>query len=225
MIRPLLHGVKSEAHWLPRELATYFRKCNRLEQPRQRKQIFLRPGMMISYAGRPVTRASASLEIIRKQLRSGQFGVVQKAVDADTGKIMAVKILKRPTGASERKMLSNALKREVETLSRLSHSSQYHFQLGDFGFCNRAGIAAAFAGSPLYMAPEMFQKGGQTHKVDIWSLCVAMLWTLDVRGFRRRSDGFRYVEDAQKAVLSVADAVSNIQEMSRVNLEERASAA
>ncbi|KAG5801200.1 hypothetical protein H9Q71_014218 [Fusarium xylarioides] len=242
--------------------------------------------------------------IIGKQLGSGQFGVVYKAVDADTGKFMAVKILKRPTGASERIMLFNALKREVETLSRLSHvtthyrlhciprlgqarggdihgaqtgnlgivgrerdlhpitqlgeavfdqmlqaidclategiihrdvkpenilyvsqSSQYHFQLGDFGFCNRASIAATFAGSPLYMAPEMFQRGGQTHKVDVWSLYVTMLWTLDVRGFRRRSDGFRSVEDAQKAVLSAADAVSNIQEMARVNPEERASAA
>ncbi|OAA35516.1 Protein kinase-like domain protein [Metarhizium rileyi] len=216
--------------------------------------------------------------IIGKQLGSGQFGVVHKAIDADKGKFMAVKILKQPTGASERIMLSNALKREVEMLSRLSHgpwnrwsrtgslstlpslceavfdqmlqaidclategiihrdvkpenilyvsqSSQYHFQLGDFGLCNRASIAATFAGSPLYMAPEIFQKGGQTHKVDVWLLYVTMLWTLDVKGFRRQSDGFRSVEDAQKVVLSAADALCNIQEMVRVNPEQRASAA
>src|SRR4051812_21415229 len=43
---------------------------------------------------------------------------------------------------------------------------QYQFQLGDFGLCNRAASAATTVGSPLYMAPEMFQKGEQTHKVD-----------------------------------------------------------
>jgi serine/threonine protein kinase len=114
-----------------------------------------------------------------------------------------------------------------ENILYVSRLGQHHFQLGDFGFCNHASIAATFAGSPLYMAPEMFQKGKQTHKVDVWSLFVTMLWTLDVGGFRMRSDAFRSVDDAQKAVLlaaSTAD-VSNIQEMARANPDERASAA
>jgi len=33
---------------------------------------------------------------------------------------------------------------------------QYQFQLGDFGLCNRIVDAATFAGSRLYMPPEMF---------------------------------------------------------------------
>jgi hypothetical protein len=55
-----------------------------------------------------------------------------------------------------------------------------------------------------------------------------MLWTLDVGGFRQRSNQFKSVEDAQEAVLHAAsnvDTVSKIQEMAAVNPKERASAA
>lgn len=105
---------------------------------------------------------------------------------------------------------------------------QYRFQLGDFGLCNRVVNATTCAGSPMYMAPEMFRRGGQTSKLDVWSLFVTMLWTLDAGGFRQRSNQFRSVEDAQQAVLHAAsnvDTVSKIQEMAAVNPEERASAA
>jgi hypothetical protein len=60
-------------------------------------------------------------------LGSGQFGTVHKAIDVDSGKFMAVKILERPTRASKqeewRQSLYYALKREVETLSEISHVS------------------------------------------------------------------------------------------------------
>lgn len=105
---------------------------------------------------------------------------------------------------------------------------QYHFQLGDFGLSNRQAIAATFAGSLLYMAPEMFQSGKQTHKADIWSLYVTMLWTMNVEGFRDASKSFKTLSDAQTAVLSVASktkSIAAIQEMARINPEERASAA
>jgi len=36
--------------------------------------------------------------------------------------------------------------------------NQYLFQLGDFGLCNLAAIAASTVGTPLYTAPEMFQR-------------------------------------------------------------------
>lgn len=61
-------------------------------------------------------------------LGSGQFGTVHKAVDADTGKLMAVKILRRPVAASGQDNWTpsqyHALKREVEHLSELDHVSQ-----------------------------------------------------------------------------------------------------
>ncbi|KAM5356570.1 hypothetical protein ACJ41O_003216 [Fusarium nematophilum] len=238
-------------------------------------------------------------------LGSGQFGTVYKAVNLDSGKLMAVKIMKRPAGPAEQHPEWMKLKREVEILSRISHyhivdyiSSQgwdgpeveifmglkegtlrslvdsdcsvpitdlahtvlhhmlqaldrlaiegiihrdmkpenilyvshqgrYHFQLGDFGLSHRAAFAATFAGSPLYMAPEMFQGGKQTHKVDIWSLYVTMLWTLDVEGFREVSKRLNNHDEARRVILSAAETpkVSVIKEMAKVNSEERASAA
>jgi serine/threonine protein kinase len=107
-------------------------------------------------------------------------------------------------------------------------SGQYQFQLGDFGLCNRVVDAATFAGTRLYMAPEMFRKGGQTSKLDVWSLFVTMLWTLDVGGFRQMSNQFESPENAQEAVLFAAsnhDHISKIQEMAIVKAVERASAA
>ena len=105
---------------------------------------------------------------------------------------------------------------------------QYQFQLGDFGLCSRIVDVATFAGSQLYMAPEMFQEGHQTHKADVWSLFVTILWILDAGEFRQRSDKFKTVAEGQRAVLSAAsnvDTVSEIREMALVNPDERASAA
>jgi hypothetical protein len=81
---------------------------------------------------------------------------------------------------------------------------QYQFQLRDFGLCNRAVNAITYASSRLYLTPEMFQKGGQTSKLDAWSLLVTMLWTLDIGGFRQSWHQFESAEDAQDAVLSAA---------------------
>ena len=109
----------------------------------------------------------------------------------------------------------------------LQPDGQYQFQLGDFGLCNRIVDATTFAGSPLYIAPEMWREGEQTNKVDVWSLFVTMLWTLNIGGFRH-SDQFRNYRQVQRAVLSAAsnvDSVSKIREMAIVNPEERASAA
>ncbi|KAI4119822.1 MAG: hypothetical protein LQ338_007227, partial [Usnochroma carphineum] len=283
--------------------------CGRVENPR------LAPTALPSRQGtKPHTPGSPQLKmryvgVVGGVLGSGQFGIVLKAIDVDSGKFMAVKILQRPRRASKqedwRQSLYYALKREVETLSQISHphivdyiasqgwdepqveifmglkegtleslvesgvdtsgvaysvfpqmlqaldciawkgivhrdvkpenilyvsqlDGQYQFQLGDFGLCNRIVDAATFAGSRLYMAPEMFQEGAQTHKVDIWSLFVTMLWTLDAGAFRQRSNQFKTDAEVQRAVLSAAldvGSVSNIREMAVVNPEKRSSAA
>jgi serine/threonine protein kinase len=61
-------------------------------------------------------------------LGSGTYGTVYKAIDVDSGKFMAVKILERPAKASKQEdwriSLYYALKREVETLSEISHVSK-----------------------------------------------------------------------------------------------------
>ena len=53
-------------------------------------------------------------------LGRGTFGDVHKVLDVDSGKFMAVKLLKPPNQAST----ETAMKREVETLSRISHVSE-----------------------------------------------------------------------------------------------------
>ena len=109
----------------------------------------------------------------------------------------------------------------------VTRQGQYHFQLGDLGFCHRENLAITYAGSPLYMAPEMIDGGKQTHKVDVWSLFVTMLWTLDVQGYRRTSATFRSLGEARDTVLRLASSeiMFQIREMAKINPEERASAA
>ncbi|KAK5080222.1 hypothetical protein LTR05_008735 [Lithohypha guttulata] len=243
-------------------------------------------------------------------LGSGQYGEVHKVIDVDSGKLMALKMLKRPVDARKQELekwrlsLHYALKREVENLARISHphiieyitsqgwdgpevelfmglkegtlealiedgdcqdvaelvfhqmlqaldclslndivhrdvkpenilyttrpNKQFQFQLGDFGLCNRVVNAKTFAGSPLYMAPEMFQKGEQTHKVDVWSLFVTMLWTLDVGGFRHEWREYQSLSKVHEKVSLLASneaAVSQIRDMAILNPEGRASAA
>ncbi len=58
-----------------------------------------------------------------ENLGSGAFGNVEKVLDTDTGRLMALKLVKRPSREAEEMALSNMLKREVENLSRLSHVS------------------------------------------------------------------------------------------------------
>lgn len=102
--------------------------------------------------------------------------------------------------------------------------AQYQFQLGDFGLCNRTVSAVTSVGTPLYMAPEVLQKGNQTHKMDIWSLFVTMAWTLDVEGFRLKSELFKSIQQVHQAILNAASKVEMIQEMARIDPDQRASA-
>jgi serine/threonine protein kinase len=87
---------------------------------------------------------------------------------------------------------------------------QYQFQLGDFGLCNRAVDAATSVGTPLYLAPEMFLEGDQTHKVDVWSLFVTMLWTLDAAEFRQKADQFKSHTEVRRVVLFAASTVDTV---------------
>jgi serine/threonine protein kinase len=69
--------------------------------------------------------------------------------------------------------------------------SRYHFRLGDFGLCaKKSEISILWPhGSVQFMAPELL--GGQpqhrqSHKSDVWALYVTILWTLNVKGLRRK---------------------------------------
>lgn len=104
---------------------------------------------------------------------------------------------------------------------------QYDFLLGDFGLSNRTTVAHTFAGSPLYMAPEMFQKQcQQTHKIDMWAFLVTMGWVLNV-GRLRALDKAKTIEEIHLEVLTESRnwPLSDIQEMAIYDPAKRASAA
>ncbi|KAJ5613780.1 hypothetical protein N7528_007434 [Penicillium herquei] len=247
------------------------------------------------------------------QLGSGSFGAVHQGLDVDTGRFLAVKVLKRPGGPYMGKewnlALYSAKKREVEALSHINHphivdyiasqgwegpspipeivmelkagnlrslisgsgvvlsiqslardlcfqmlqaldclaanntihrnvkpenilctpllDGRYHFELGDFGICNNAANTAATLGSALFQAPEVSTHGYvelQTHKMDVWSLFVTILWTLDTNRFRAKYDG-NLTQEPWKAVLEAAPGLYELWEMSIFDPLERASAA
>ena len=113
-------------------------------------------------------------------------------------------------------------------LYSVDSDGKYTFQLGDFGLCNRSVIATSLVGSPLFMAPELLlQNEIQTPKVDVWSLYVTIIWMLDIKGFRDKSQHFRSSQDVREAILgtTLTSNVISINEMARVNPAERASAA
>ena len=50
--------------------------------------------------------------------------------------------------------------------------------------------------------PEMFHMEGQTSKVDVWSLFVMMLWTLNVGEFCQGCDQFKFFDTIDTMTLA-----------------------
>jgi len=97
-----------------------------VENPRSARTVDDRPTALPS---RPLTRIHTPGEtqlriryIQGHPLGSGQFGEVYKAIDVDTGKAMAVKVMKRPLLGMNTEMWQ-CVKREVEILAGISHVS------------------------------------------------------------------------------------------------------
>ena len=107
-------------------------------------------------------------------------------------------------------------------------NGQYQFQLGDFGLCNR-GVSARTrgVGTPIYMAPEVWEHLKQTTKADIWSLYITMLWVLDVNGFRQACLRFTDFDDVRTIVIEASkqENLARIRSMADPNPITRASAA
>ncbi|KAI0805623.1 kinase-like domain-containing protein [Xylaria sp. FL0064] len=264
------------------------------EDPTQPTQMVTRP-----HTGGPKS-SQIRYRPVGEPLGEGAFGKVERVVDVETGKLMALKLVKRPSRENEK----TALKHEVEVLSKLSHphivdyitfddndpvvckifmglkqgtlhslletgasvgsgvipdivlhhmlqaidfldtkkiihrdikpenvlyvvqSNNHVFQLGDFGLCNDRSSANTYVGTLVYMAPEIYHGRRQTHKVDVWSLFVTMLWTLDTNGFRQASNTWKKYEEIRKEVLSRVNKVEDvIGPMARIDPTERASAA
>jgi hypothetical protein len=69
----------------------------------------------------PGPRQLAIRYVIMGRLGEGQFGVVRKVVDVDSGRLMAVKVIRGQQKEEDR----SALKREVEILSRIDHVCEW----------------------------------------------------------------------------------------------------
>lgn len=55
----------------------------------------------------------------------------------------------------------------------------HHFQLGGFGINDHVVDRDNFVGSLHYAAPETLNHGEQSHKSDVWSLFVTILWVVE----------------------------------------------
>ena len=94
---------------------------DRVEPPRLARTIDEAPTVLPSgRITRIHTPGDARLKLrvdLGDELGSGQFGLVRKALDVDSGRALAVKMIKQSTGGVDWSLL----KREVETLARISH--------------------------------------------------------------------------------------------------------
>ncbi|KAI0156868.1 kinase-like domain-containing protein [Xylariaceae sp. FL1272] len=121
----------------------------------------------------------------------------------------------------------NIIHRDIkpENIFYATKSGNYVFQLGDFGLSRSEAYAQTFAGTPIYMAPEVYRGQTQTHKCDIWSLYVTMLWTMNVQSFREEAPKRQDVDCLLEFIQSCAAFALPLREMARSNPDERASAA
>ncbi|KAI1206867.1 kinase-like domain-containing protein [Annulohypoxylon truncatum] len=91
----------------------------------------------------------------------------------------------------------NVIHRDIKPANILyvmDSKQQPFFQLGDFGlahdFSTGETAVKVGVGTPGYMAPEAENvaiQEPQTHKVDIWSLFMTLVWITNAGGFRTRS--------------------------------------
>ncbi len=101
--------------------------CGRVENPRFARTVDEAPTDLPSRREtRPHTPTQLKMRYVPvgPPLGSGQFGTVYKAIDVDSGKFMAVKIVERPEKISQQEAWRKLLKREVEILCNISHVSK-----------------------------------------------------------------------------------------------------
>lgn len=87
-------------------------------------------------------------------------------------------VLKGLDFLSNENILHRDLKPENILYTVSNDGQDYTFMMGDFGLCNVATNASTYAGTPLFMAPEIMSNDGQnqTTKVDVWSLFATLAW-------------------------------------------------
>lgn len=126
---------------------------------------------------------------------------------------------------STRNILHRDLKPENILYTVSNDGQDYTFMIGDFGLCNVAANALTYAGTPLFMAPEILSNNRQTQttKVDIWSLFATLAWVDDAAGFRTKN--FETPPEIINGVRAAAEVSYQLKSMAEVDPYYRASAA
>lgn len=143
------------------------------------------------------------VEYIGHQLVDERLEIFTELKEGNVEHLMRRGTFKQPSGGPIKVLLHHVLQaidflaykkvvhRDIKPANILfteTSPTTYLFQLTDFGLCNAVENASSFAGSPIFMAPEILLGGGrfQTSKVDVWSLFVTLAFVLDVNGYQRR---------------------------------------
>ncbi|KAJ4161679.1 uncharacterized protein LMH87_007704 [Akanthomyces muscarius] len=101
------------------------------------------------------------------------------------------------------------------------------FCLADFGLAKSECFAQSFCGSPQFMAPEVFQHQEYTVAVDMWSLLMTILRTLDLAGYRARkfNEYWSHLEWVISTISDHWDTLGSIHELAVIDSRKRATAA
>ncbi|KAI0542540.1 kinase-like domain-containing protein [Xylaria digitata] len=126
----------------------------------------------------------------------------------------------------------NIVHRDIkpDNILYVMRTGRHLFQLGDFGLSTDVAAEASPRGTHIYMAPELLQRGELTHKADVWSLFITMIWISGNQQFRGLCNGNRKsvdrtLEIISECTLSEPEYFERFQEMGRINPQQRPSAA
>lgn len=150
---------------------------------------------------------------------------ISRTVDVDElADIVLHQMLLALACIAEHKIVHRDLKPE-NVLWEYDGNGDYHFRLGDFGLSNNPELAVTVAGTEPFMAPEVFHRGKQTEKVDIWSLFATIVWVKNIDNFRHHCAKERAERIHNWLVqISMMPEFRNVRRMASMRAKDRPSA-
>ena len=103
-------------------------------------------------------------------------------------------------------------------------TAYYHFQLADFNLSNDTSLAQTTVGTPIFMAPEVYDRQPQKSNADIWSLFVTIVWIHNVDDFRSYSTDDKFELRNKITDISQSDMFQDIRGMAEQDPARRITA-